>query len=171
MELLPVGDKRDLNIRRLATAPVWKDSNVRRPSGVPVRVSSEPPGADLTVEGDAEQQCQTPCVLSLAPARHTVRLRMDGYGSEVRTLEVDAAGSTLAVALKQEFGTVEFQGSQGSTPILFDGHQVAKTVPAQVKVPVGKYEIRTMQDGKILSRQDVEVTAASRSIVTVKKQQ
>jgi len=36
-------------------------------------------------------------------------------------------------------------------------------------VPVGKYEIRTVQDGNILSRQDVEVTAAGRSIVTVKK--
>ena len=37
-------------------------------------------------------------------------------------------------------------------------------------MPVGKYEIRTMQDGKILTRQDVEVTSTNHSIVTVKKQ-
>ena len=37
-------------------------------------------------------------------------------------------------------------------------------------MPVGKYEIRTMQDGKIVSRQDVEVTTVSKNVVTVKKQ-
>jgi hypothetical protein len=47
---------------------------------------------------------------------------------------------------------------------------VAPQVPATVRVPVGKYEIRTMQDGKIVSRQDVEVTALSKNVVTVQKQ-
>ena len=50
------------------------------------------------------------------------------------------------------------------------GTALTITVPALVKVPVGKYEIRTMQDGKILSRQDVEVTSSNHSVVTVKKQ-
>jgi hypothetical protein len=53
---------------------------------------------------------------------------------------------------------------------MFDGRQVAPTVPAMVKVPTGKYEIRTMQDGNILTRQEVEVTSSGRSVVTVKKQ-
>jgi len=76
----------------------------------------------------------------------------------------------LAVTLQQEFGVVEFQGSQGDTPIVFDGKQVAPQMPATVRVPVGKYEIRTMNEGKIVSRQDLEVTALSKSVVTVKKQ-
>jgi len=83
---------------------------------------------------------------------------------------VKPGAADLALVLSQEFGTVEFQGSQGQTPIVFDGRQVSQTVPALVKVPIGKYEIRTMQDGKILNRQDVEVTSTGRSVVTVKKQ-
>jgi hypothetical protein len=54
-------------------------------------------------------------------------------------------------------------------PVVFDGKQVAPQVPATVRVPVGKYEIRTMQEGKIVSRQDVEVTPLSKSVITVKK--
>ena len=46
---------------------------------------------------------------------------------------------------------------------------MAPQVPATVRVPVGKYEIRTMQDGKILNREDVEVTSLSRNVVTVRK--
>jgi hypothetical protein len=169
VELIPTGDGRDLKIRRISGTPTLNYAKVSAPSGVPVKVTTEPPGAELTVEGDAGQHCQSPCVLSLAPARQTIHIRMDGFRTENRTVDVKAAGGELAVALQQEFGVVEFQGSQGETPIVFDGKQVAPQVPATVRVPVGRYEIRTMQEGKIVNRQDVEVTALSKSVITVKK--
>jgi hypothetical protein len=142
---------------------------VRRPSGAPVKVTTEPPGAELTIEGDAEQHCQSPCVLSLAPITQTIHVQLDGFRTENRAVEVKAGGSELAIMLEAEFGFVEFKGNQGDTPIVYDGQQVAPQVPATVRLPVGKYEIRTMQDGKILSRQDVDVTSVSRNVVTVKK--
>jgi tetratricopeptide (TPR) repeat protein len=169
VELLPTGDHRDLKIRRLASAPALNSSNVRRPSGVPVKVTTDPSGAELTIEGDAGQHCQSPCVLSLAPGKQTIHLQLDGFRAESRALDVLPAGGELAVALEQEFGFVEFKGSQGDAPILYDGKQVAPQVPATVRVPAGKYEIRTMQDGNILNRQDVEVTSLSKTVVTVKK--
>jgi hypothetical protein len=169
VELLPAGDKRDLKIRRVGVAPVLNSSNVKRPSGAAVKVTTDPPGAELTVEGDAEQHCQSPCVLSLPPATQVIHARMDGYRTENRALEVKPGGGELAIAMEAEFGVVEFKGNQGDTPIVYDGKQVAPQVPATVRLPVGKYEIRTMQDGKILSRQDVEVTTETRNVVTVKK--
>ena len=169
VELLPTGDKRDLKIRRIALAPALSYAKVRSPSGVPVKVTTEPPGAELTVDGDAEQHCPSPCVLNLAAARQMIHIHLDGFRTENRAVDVKAAGSELAVALQQEFGVVEFQGSQGDTPVVFDGRQVASQVPATVRVPVGKYEIRTMQEGKIVNRQDVEVSALSKSVITVKK--
>jgi len=171
VELLPTGDKRDLKIRRLGTAPavVINTSNARRPTGVQVKVTTEPPGAELTVDSDNEQHCQSPCVFTLAPARQMLHIRMEGFRTEHRAVEVKAPGSELAVTLEQEFGTVEFNGPQGETPIVYDGKQVAPQVPAKVRVPTGKYEIRTMQDGKILNRQDVEVTTNGTNVVTVKK--
>jgi hypothetical protein len=98
-----------------------------------------------------------------------IHIQLEGFRTESRAVDVKAGGSELAVALQQEFGVVEFQGSQGDVPVVFDGKQVAPQVPATVRVPVGKYEIRTMQEGKILNRQDVEVTALSKSVITVKK--
>jgi hypothetical protein len=169
VELLPTGDHRDLKIRRLASAPALNSSNVRRPSGVPVKVTTEPPGAELTIDGDAAQHCQSPCVLSLAPGKQAIHVQLDGFRAENRVLDVPPAGSELAVALEQEFGFVEFKGSPGDAPIVLDGKQVAPQVPATVRVPVGKYEIRAMQDGNILNRQDVEVTPLSKTVVTVKK--
>ena len=169
VELLPTGDHRDLKIRRVASAPVLSYTKVSAPSNVPVKVTTEPPGAELTVDGDPDQHCQSPCVLSLAPARKMIHIQLEGYRTESRAVDVKAGGSELAVALQQEFGVVEFQGPQGDTPVVFDGKQVAPQVPATVRVPVGKYEIRTMQEGKVLNRQDVEVTALSKSVITVKK--
>jgi hypothetical protein len=122
------------------------------------------------VDGDAEQHCQSPCVLSLPAGPRLLHIQLDGFRAEDRKVDVKPAGSELAVTLQQEFGVVEFQGSQGDTPIVFDGKQVAPQMPATVRVPVGKYEIRTMNEGKIVSRQDLEVTALSKSVVTVKKQ-
>jgi uncharacterized caspase-like protein len=169
VEVLPAGDKRDLKIRKVGSAPALNSSNVRRPSGVPVKVTTEPPGAELTIDGDAEQHCQSPCVLSLTPAKQMIHVQLDGFRVENRPVDVKPGGSELAVVLEQEFGFVEFKGSQGDTPIVYDGRQVAPQVPATVRVPVGKYEIRTMQDGKIVNRQDVEVTALTKNVVTVQK--
>ena len=169
VELLPTGDHRDLKIRRVASAPALSYTKVRT-SGAPVTVTTEPTGAELTVDGDAEQHCQSPCVLSLAAGPRLLHIRLDGFRTEDRKVDVKRTGGDLAVTLQQEFGVVEFQGSQGDTPIVFDGKQVAPQMPATVRVPVGKYEIRTMNEGKIVSRQDLEVTALSKSVVTVKKQ-
>ena len=119
VELLPAGDKRDLKIRRLGTAPALNISNVKRPVGVPVKVTTEPPGAELTVEGDAEQHCQTPCHAEPrageADAAHTDgRVPRGDAPDRCKT----GASNDLTVALTQEFGTVEFKGSQGETPIV-----------------------------------------------------
>jgi hypothetical protein len=169
VDLIPAGDKRDLKIRRIGVAPALNSSNVRRPSGAPVKVTTDPPGAELTIEGDAEQHCQSPCVLSLPAARQMIHIKMDGFRTEDRALEVKPAGSELSIALEPEFGVVEFKGSQGETPIFYDGRKVGSQVPASVRLPVGKYEIRTSQDGKILNREEVEVTSAGTNVVTVKK--
>ena len=169
VELVPTGDHRDLKIRRVSGAPTLNYAKVGAPSAVPVKITTEPPGAELTVDGDAAQRCQSPCVLSVAPARQAIHIQLEGYRTEMRAVDVKAGGTELSITLEHEFGMVEFQGTQGGTPVVFDGKEVAAQVPATVRVPVGKYEIRTMQEGKILNRQDVEVTPLSKSVITVKK--
>src|ERR1019366_4669998 len=98
VELLPTGDHRDLKIRRIASAPVLSYAKVSAPSNVPVKVTTEPPGAELTVDGDPDQHCQSPCVLSLAPARKMIHVQLEGFRTENRVVDVQAGGSELAAA-------------------------------------------------------------------------
>ena len=149
----------DAGARHLETAPVdigkWtKDLNL--PEQVPIQIA---------------QPVASPVAGPLAPAASAIanaifHVELLPVGDQ-RDLKIRRVGG--APEPEPEFGVVEFQGSQGDTPIVYDGKQVAPQVPATVRVPVGRYEIRTMQDGKIVNRQDVEVTSASRNVVTVKK--
>jgi hypothetical protein len=79
-----------------------------------------------------------------------------------------AAGASAAPAAS---GFVQLDGPQAQTPVLMNGMALARQVPARVPLPVGKYEIRIVDGGKILSRGLVEVTAASVSMMTIRSQQ
>ena len=65
-------------------------------------------------------------------------------------------------------GFVELQGPLEPAPVLLNGQTVAREVPARVQLPVGKYEIRTVDEGRILASQTVEVTTASVPTFTVR---
>jgi tetratricopeptide (TPR) repeat protein len=145
----------DAGARHLQTAPVdigkWtKDLNL--PEQTPVLV------AQPAVASGASSQ--SPVASAISDAIFHVEVVPSGDKRDLKIVKVGGA---------QEFGVVEFKGSDGDTPIVFDGKQVAPQVPATVRVPAGKYEIRTMQDGKILTRLDVDVTPLSTNVVTVKK--
>jgi len=68
-------------------------------------------------------------------------------------------------------GFVEFQGTQAQAFVLMEGVALARQVPARVPLPVGKYEIRTVEGSDILSRQTVEVRAASVSTLMIRGRQ
>ena len=87
-------------------------------------------------------------------------------------VEVVPTGDSRNLHLRQtgqpeEFGYVQFDGPDRVTPVVFEGKQVV--LPATLRLPTGKYEVRTVAEGKVLSRQDVEVTPATTQTYTVKK--
>jgi len=66
-----------------------------------------------------------------------------------------------------EFGYVQFDGPGGETPVVFEGQQLV--LPAKLKLPAGKYEIRTVDQGKVVSEQDLEVAPLSMHTIQVKR--
>jgi uncharacterized caspase-like protein len=68
-------------------------------------------------------------------------------------------------------GFVDFQGTQAQTFVLMEGTALARQVPSRVPLPIGKYEIRTVDGNDILSRQTVEVTAGSVSTLVIRSRQ
>jgi len=101
--------------RRVVRPPVARASNqsstpvtpVSRPSVAQLRVTSSPPGARVTINGIGWGQ--TPVTVSNLPlGAKTVRVTIEGYRSQQRTVDLRSAGDSAAVhmALKVEAGPV-----------------------------------------------------------------
>ena len=55
----------------------------------------------------------------------------------------------------------------GDIPVVYDGKQLV--LPAKLTLPAGKYEIRTVDAGKVVSSEELEVKSLSTRTVTVKR--
>jgi len=101
--------------RRTVRPPVTRAANqsstpvtpVSRPSVAQLRVTSSPSGARVTINGIGWGQ--TPVTVSNLPlGAKTVRVTIEGYRSQQRTVDLRSAGDSAAVhlALKVDGGTV-----------------------------------------------------------------
>jgi hypothetical protein len=156
VEMISVTKSRDILIREVGEGKL-NTSGVQRPAGVAVKVTTDPPGAELTVEGDPGQHCQAPCILSLAGPRPLVQARLEGFRTEVRAPNPSAPEAALDIALEREFGFVQLGSTQAETAVLLDGRVVSRQVPVKLQLPAGRYELRASREGKILNTQQVEV--------------
>jgi tetratricopeptide (TPR) repeat protein len=167
VEVSSTAGTRDLVIRKIGPGTL-NSGGTPHPGGVAVKVTSEPPGAELTVEGDAEQHCQTPCMLNLPAGRQVVHAQLPGFRMANRILTV-AAPSDLQIELERQLGMVQFDGIQEGTPVLVDGKPAVFQGASKLALGAGTYEVKVVQDGKTLSRQNVEVKDQSTVPVSVKQ--
>jgi len=166
VEVNSTAGSRDLVIRKVAGT--MNSSGVQRPSGVAVKVTSEPSGAELAIEGDDGQRCQTPCTVSLSPARHVIRAQLPGYRIANQIVTVAASGAEVHIPLERQSGFVQFDGIQSGTPVLVDGKPVTYQGPAKLSLAAGTYEVKIVQEGQVLSRQNFEVKDQSTMAISFK---
>jgi hypothetical protein len=169
IEIFSAGETRNLSLHKTGPSTSLNTAGPQRLNGVPVRITTDPSGATLTIEGDAEQHCQSPCVFSLAPSKQVVHSEMAGYRSETRTFEPKPTGSEMQILLEPEMGSIKLDAPQSDTEVLINGQTAARQVPVVLQLPLGKYQIRSVQDGKVLNQQEVEVTITTTPIIQVKK--
>ena len=169
VEVVSSAETRDFKIRKTTTERV-NATTVSRPDGVPVKVLTEPSGADLEVEGDPEQVCQSPCILRLAPARQVVRAKLKGFLTATRELQIGASGADLQIPLDPEYGFVQFDGLAQAAVVLVNGKPASRSASGRVQLPVGKYSIQVVQAGNVLSKGDLEVTPLSTMTMPVKQE-
>ena len=159
----------DAGKRHLETAEVditrWtKDLKMEVP--MPVLIASA--ATATPAPAGAEASAQTPAG---AAADHTDDAQAAAVTNAIFHVEVIPTGDTRNLRLRpdvaEEFGYVQFDGPAGETPVLFAGKQVV--LPTKLKLPTGKYEIRTVDEGKVVSRQDLEVTPLSTQTFKVKR--
>jgi hypothetical protein len=169
VEIVSNSSSRDLVIRKVG-AGALNSSGVQVPSGVRVKVITDPPGAELTVEGgDAEQRCKSPCMLSLATQKHAIKAQIPGYRPQTRVITPAAEGTELEIVMQPQLGYVQFEGLQTGTPVVLDGKPLNYRETGRVSLVAGTYEIKFVREGQVVSRQNVEVRDQANIALTVRQ--
>jgi serine/threonine-protein kinase len=130
-------------------------------NGIPqlISVSSRPPGAIATLDGNATISCTTPCSLEAPAGTHTVAVSLAGYPIRRRVVDVASSPVTLEpVEFESLSGTVMLTSVPSGGSIFVNGKRTSYTTPAQISLPPGNYRIGVEYDGRIAT-QNFEVPA------------
>ncbi len=119
--------------------------------------------AAATAGGDAQPP---------APANQTAAI--SGVLKDIFHLEIAPTAETRDLAIRRatggtvdaNSGSLDLEGADKQVPVVCEGRVLY--LPAKVSLQAGKYEIRSVRDGKVVGTQQVEILAGSPQKVTVK---
>ena len=106
-------------------------------------VDSNPPGAQVQVDGKSDPNWVTPFSLSnLQPGQHTITVSKAGYSTESRTIEV-AAGSrvTAGMHLSAIMSTLVVKSDPAGASIYVDGKDMGTKTPGQISLDKGQHVV------------------------------
>lgn len=138
---------------RVSAGETLDFSDIRlEPAEAVLFLSSDPPGAGTTVNG--EYRGLTPLELALAPGRSsTIRLFKQGYRSATREVRANSGdNSRLNVALEPELASVEIRVRPEDAGIWIDG--VSKGSGSQtLNLPTRRHTLEVRRDGYVSQKQ------------------
>ncbi len=114
-----------------------------------VQIDSNPPGAQIQLDGGSDPSWVTPFSLSgLSPGQHSISVSKSGYTGEARTVSV-ASGSRAAVAL--HLTSINALMVVNSTPagadVILDGKSTGHVTPFQLAVEKGAHTLVLRKQG------------------------
>ena len=130
-----------------------------RPANGPqdVLVTSEPAGATAVLDNNSGAACNTPCMLSVMPGRHTIILTHEGYQRESREVHItDSPTEIPMVTLRAVAGMLMLTSVPDGATIFVDGKQFPKPTPAQITLAPGTHNVRVEKNG-IGKSQSIEI--------------
>lgn len=113
-----------------------------------VQVVTNPPGATVIFDDGRGRSCKTPCSVRLAGGRHTLAATLAGYRRELRIFEVAGQAKELFVNLSVTTGSVLVVSDPPGASILVNGQPRKETTPATLVLPVGRYNLEVVKNGK-----------------------
>ena len=114
-----------------------------------VQFVTEPPNAQLTVDGNSAQSCKTPCLISLSPGRHSLNVRLDGYRPYPRIFTVPDE-KEIFLQLSKAGGTLSITSSPPGASIEINGEAQSRRTPALFNYPPGNYRVKVSRNGAFL---------------------
>ena len=138
-----------------SAAPSGRPLTVRRVGAAFFRSSVA--GAVVTLDGNRDWRCVTPCQLDGLPqGEHELIARRDGYGELHRTITI--SGATVNVNLPMErIGAVLLVSSEpADARIILDGRDTGQTTSARLTVSPGKHAVRLVL-GRLSAERSIEI--------------
>ncbi len=112
------------------------------------------PAAEISTTGGAAEPAPSASTSPAAPAT-----------AQFFHVEVVPAGDTRDISIRrladqnEPTGLLVLDGAPGQITVMLNGSVVGQQLPSLLKLPAGKYQVRGVQNGQVLSSQDVEVKA------------
>ena len=124
-------------------------------------VTSEPPGADVFLNGD-KQPRQTPLSLPLKPGKYNIVVRLPGYEAYSGSVQVrDDGPAKVAATLHQKNGHVawaQVESTPAGAEIWVDGIATDQRTPARVEISSGIHNIALKLDGYKASHNAIQAS-------------
>jgi hypothetical protein len=127
---------------------------------VPVKVSSMPPSAAITV-GDgasAAMRGRTPARLDLAPGSYRITASMPGYLPETQEVSVELGRSPEIDFLLQKLSSLRVETDVSGAAVSIDGGPL-EVAPVQRELVAGVYRVRVEKAGYHAMNREVRVEA------------
>jgi serine/threonine protein kinase len=111
-----------------------------------VQFLTDPPGALVTVDGNADLSCRTPCTLKVASGRHVMDLSHAGYRPYPKIFNVPQ-DSDIFLQLTRMQATLSITSNPPGAAVFLNGEEQSKRTPATFNVAPGSYQVRVTRGG------------------------
>ncbi len=114
-------------------------------------------GVVVTLDGNQDWQCITPCQLAGLPlGKRRLVARRDGYSELHRTVEVSEAALIVNLPLERIGAVLLVSSEPPEARIILDGRDTGRTTNARLAVSPGRHEVRIVL-GRLSSQRSIEV--------------
>ena len=114
-----------------------------------VQFLTDPPGAQIDVDGSSELACKAPCMLSLTGGRHTLNAQLAGYRAYPRVFNIPQ-DSDIFLQLSKAGGTLSVTSTPQGASIEINNEMQPKKTPALFNLAPGTYHVRVARNGASL---------------------
>ena len=114
-------------------------------------------GVVVTLDGNRDWQCITPCQLGGLPlGKRGLVARRDGYNELRRTIEVSEAALTVNLPMERTGAVLLVSSEPPEARIILDGRDTGRTTNARLAVSPGKHSVRLVL-GRLSAERSIEV--------------
>jgi len=114
-----------------------------------VQILTEPPGAQVVIDGNSSATCKTPCMLPLSAGRHALVVQLAGYRPYPRVFNVPQE-SDIFLQLTKASGTLSITSEPPGATIELDGAMQGKRTPAVFNLAPGAYRVKVARNGAFI---------------------